>query len=550
MGHSISARVSQIGLPNVLIWAVVVICALPYCLYLVGVDSSVQTHVFEVPLTPGTAPQEVPHAALHTLEGRLTQTLLEWTAFCTAIFTVGLAFAHYAIRPRITPLVIGIALLCAATMETCNTLLLGRLFAVIADDRNFMPFTWTVGRFFNGVIMIVGAGMCLVTRRRWHIVSGVVLLVSLACSGIAYRIIQVSASRGHVPHLVFPGALVPRPYDAVPLIVFLLAGTVIYPRLYRRVPSGLCHALVISTLPNVAAQLYMTLSSSMWFDDYCNLAYGLKSIAYLVLFSGLMLDYVWMFREEELAVHRLTESQEILRARSTQLERTNANLEQRNAELDEFTAIASHDLQEPVRKLIAFSHLLRRDLGPNLAARAAQDVHFIVDAATRMQRLIRTLLALSRVGKAAVQHDRVCLETCVDQVLDGLAMRVQETGATIRRDPLPTVWGDPTLVAQIYQNLIENALKFTNHGPPVLRLTAEQHAGRWILGVQDRGVGLKPEDAEHIFAPFTRLHSQAAYAGTGIGLTICRKAVELHGGRIWVEAQPDIGAHFKFTFEA
>jgi light-regulated signal transduction histidine kinase (bacteriophytochrome) len=147
------------------------------------------------------------------------------------------------------------------------------------------------------------------------------------------------------------------------------------------------------------------------------------------------------YREEARAVQQLTATQQSLVERHAELEQANADLLRRNMELDDFNYVASHDLQEPLRKLIAFSEHLRQDLGPALPARAAQDVTFIVDAATRMQALIQDLLALSRTGRMAMQYAWVSLDTCVNDALEALAVRIQETAASIMRDPLPVVWG-------------------------------------------------------------------------------------------------------------
>lgn len=227
-----------------------------------------------------------------------------------------------------------------------------------------------------------------------------------------------------------------------------------------------------------------------------------------------------------------------------------AELARINAELDEFTHVASHDLQEPLRKLIAFGDWLRRDLGEDLPPRAAKDVEFITSAASRMQTLVQDLLKLSRAGKISMVRERVQLDQAADRALDALSLRIEETGAEIARDPLPQVWGDPTLLAQLYQNLIGNALKFAGEGPPQIRLTAERQGGEWVLGVKDNGIGIRPEYAEQIFKPFKRLHGRGGYEGSGIGLAVCRKVVERHKGRIWVESEEGRGAHFKFALPA
>ena len=236
--------------------------------------------------------------------------------------------------------------------------------------------------------------------------------------------------------------------------------------------------------------------------------------------------------------------------RTAELARSVEQLASANQELDAFVHISSHDLQEPVRNLISYSTLLRQDLGEDLSKDAEEDLHYITEAAKRMQRLVRDLLELSRSGRAAMKHEPVRLDDCVDESLEALRVRLEESGARVQRGPLPEVTGDRTLLTQLYQNLLGNAMKFSSGGQPVINLTAEQTGGFWQLGVRDNGIGLNPEYADQIFAPFKRLHGQTEYEGSGIGLAICRKAVECHGGKIWVESDLGNGAHFKFTLPA
>jgi len=236
-----------------------------------------------------------------------------------------------------------------------------------------------------------------------------------------------------------------------------------------------------------------------------------------------------------------------LAEQSRRLELANDELKRKNTELDQFTYVASHDLQEPLRKVTAFSGMLRQDLGDSLSERAEKDLGFILDAARRMQKLVQDLLALSRSGRVALKWETISLNQCVDQALETLAMRMKESRAEIIRDDLPEVWGDRTTLTQLYQNLLSNALKFTTAERPLIRLTADRINGRLILGVKDNGIGVEPKYAEQIFAPFKRLHGRGEYQGTGIGLAICAKTVERHGGKIWVESETGWGAHFKFT---
>lgn len=239
---------------------------------------------------------------------------------------------------------------------------------------------------------------------------------------------------------------------------------------------------------------------------------------------------------------------------ATQLEMTNhdltltkTELEQKNQELDEFTYVASHDLQEPVRKLVSFSKLLEQDAADALNEQASRDLEFIVDAAGRMRQLVQDLLALSRTGRSAMKSDRVCLEDCRKEALYALQMRIDESGAAIEGVEMPDVVGDRTMLTQLYQNLIGNALKFITDESPRVLLTVEDDGDQWILGVKDNGIGMKPEHADRIFKPFQRLHRRDQYEGTGIGLSICKKTVERHRGRLWVESTLGDGAHFRFT---
>jgi PAS domain S-box-containing protein len=256
----------------------------------------------------------------------------------------------------------------------------------------------------------------------------------------------------------------------------------------------------------------------------------------LLHFNGLCIDITERKRVEE-----------ALADRTAQLERANRKLAIINADIEEFINAASHDLQEPLRIIVAFSGLLRKDLGDSLPERAGKDFAFLTDAANRMQKLIQDLLALSRAGRVAKKREKISLGECADRALEALAIGVKQRGAQITRDKLPEVWGDSTLLTQLYQNLIGNALKFSGDPCPIIHLTFEEKDGEQIFGVKDNGIGIEPKYAQEIFQPFRRLHGRAEYEGSGLGLTICRRIVERHRGKIWVDSELGKGAHFRFT---
>jgi PAS domain S-box-containing protein len=237
------------------------------------------------------------------------------------------------------------------------------------------------------------------------------------------------------------------------------------------------------------------------------------------------------------------------RARAEQrLKETAAELARSNAELEQFAYVASHDLQEPLRMVASYTQLLARRYRGKLDDDADEFIGYAVDGAQRMQRLIQDLLAYSRVGTRGHAFEPVDCAAIVAQVVGDLRAAIAESAATVEPGVLPMVNADPTQLRQLFQNLIGNALKYRRPDvDPVVRITATRAGARWAFAVADNGIGIAPEYAERVFVIFQRLHTQAEYAGTGIGLAICKKIVERHGGRIRVEPTPGGGATFRFT---
>ncbi|WP_330173506.1 CHASE3 domain-containing protein [Streptomyces sp. NBC_01498] len=225
-----------------------------------------------------------------------------------------------------------------------------------------------------------------------------------------------------------------------------------------------------------------------------------------------------------------------------------AELSRSNAELEQFAYVASHDLQEPLRKVASFCQLLERRYSAQLDDRARQYIDFAVDGANRMQGLISDLLAFSRVGRLLTDHSAVDLEDVFDRTLYALSQSIEETGALVTHDPLPTVGGDRTQLGMLFQNLITNAVKFrAPERVPRIHLRARQTDGTWEFAVEDNGIGIAPEFADRIFVVFQRLHTRERYSGNGIGLALCKKIVEYHGGTIALDPGHTPGARFVFT---
>jgi signal transduction histidine kinase len=226
------------------------------------------------------------------------------------------------------------------------------------------------------------------------------------------------------------------------------------------------------------------------------------------------------------------------------------DLQRSNAELEQFAYVASHDLQEPLRKVASFTQMLQRRYQGQLDERADQYIDFAVDGAKRMQDLINDLLAFSRVGRMGEAMVPVDLNVKVEHALASLATRLEESGARVEVGDLPTVRGEASLLELVFANLISNGIKFRGEAPAVVSISAQRRTDDWCFTVRDNGIGIDAEYAERIFVIFQRLHPRSVYEGTGIGLTMCRKIVEYHGGTIWLDAEATNGTSFHFTLPA
>jgi light-regulated signal transduction histidine kinase (bacteriophytochrome) len=243
-----------------------------------------------------------------------------------------------------------------------------------------------------------------------------------------------------------------------------------------------------------------------------------------------------------------------IRAANESLELTNQKLDQQtcallrsNAELEQFAYVASHDLQEPLRMITGYTQLLAKRYGDRLGQDAGEYIGFMVDGAKRMRQLIQDILTYSRAGRG----DRPFAATDFDQVLRQslvtLQLAIEESGALVTHDELPTIDCDPGQMAQLMQNLLGNAIKYRDGRAPEIHVSCRRREADWLFGVKDNGIGIEPQYAERVFIIFQRLHTREEYDGTGIGLAVCKKIVERHGGKIWLESTPGQGSTFFFT---
>ena len=244
-----------------------------------------------------------------------------------------------------------------------------------------------------------------------------------------------------------------------------------------------------------------------------------------------------------LDINARKEAEEALAAKAQELSRSNAELEQ-------FAYVASHDLKEPLRMVSCYCQLLQRRFQGRLDATADEFIRFAVEGAGRMQNLIDDLLSYSRVNRKASPLKPVDCAAVLKDALTNLKIAVEQSHAVVTHDPLPTVPAHANQLIQLFQNLISNAIKFRSSRPPEIHVAVDLQENFWRFAVRDNGIGLDPKFSDRIFVIFQRLHTKAEYPGTGMGLAICKKIVEQHGGRIWVESEPGVGSVFYFSIPA
>lgn len=218
-----------------------------------------------------------------------------------------------------------------------------------------------------------------------------------------------------------------------------------------------------------------------------------------------------------------------------------------NQDLEQFAYVASHDLQEPLRMVATYTQLLAERYQGKLDADADKYIHYAVDGALRMQKLVQDLLSFSRVGRPGLVVESTDCNAALGEGLQNLGTAIQESGARVDYAQLPVVMADSSQLVQVFQNLVGNAIKFRGSEAPVIGVSAEEKGKEWAFSVTDNGIGIAVENAEKVFVIFRRLNTRAEYPGNGIGLSICKKIIERHGGRIWVESEIGHGSAFKFT---
>jgi len=521
-------------MPNWFLYVVIILCIAPFTLNMLGISFGISGAKLDLVAAQSYSPLQLLDAHFHRLSGAFSHTLLEWSAFCAAIFTVCLAFSHYVLTKDLTTPVIGSALFLAGCMDAFHTLAADRLIEAVADNSDLVPFTWAICRLFNAIILILGVVILLYRKPaspkaniRFLVVAG------LFFAAIAYLIINYAANAAVLPQTQYPDALVTRPYDVVPLIFYLFAGLYLFPKFYKKHPSVFAHALIIAMIPETIVELHMAFGSSALFDNHFNIAHFLKILAYVIPFAGLLMDYIHTYRskEREIAVREHAE---------IALRENMAELEETNRELDKFAYVASHDLKAPLRGIEHLATWITEDIDDPDAT--AGHLSMMTQRIKRMEKLLDDLLSYSRIGRQRMVARSVDTGDLVQVLFD---MATPPEGFHLRvAGNMPVFLTMEAPFELVIRNLINNAVKHHDKTDGTITVSSTDAGDFYEFRIQDDGPGIAEEFHEKIFEVFQTLKPRDEMEGSGVGLALVKKTVHVYGGAITVKSALGEGTRF------
>lgn len=478
-------------------------------------------------------------------------TIMEVVATLMALIVGILALIRYYAQRRDMVLMLGVGFIGTAVLDGYHAFVTSPAFAQYfpSPEITLLPWSWNASRTFLALSMLASwvAWQSESVRGEANRLSPDAIY-----AGALTAVLMTFCFFAFVPlgPAYFPDAVLGRPQEMIPAGL-LLAALIGFASTKHTLDQPLEHWMIFSMLTGLVCQAVFMSRSTALFDDMFDMAHILKIVSYGVAFVGFSTDISMTWRRTEHLTEELRSVNHHLERRvaerTAQLEIANRALEDSNLELQQFAYVASHDLQTPLRSMAGFAQVLEADYAPQLDSTARSHVARIVQACERMHTLVADILTFSRVEARACKFEPADLNQIVAQTAAMLEDEIQISNAEITYEELPTIAGDPAQLSQLLNNLIGNALKYQTTDTPKIHISAERRGQEWIISVRDNGIGIDAKHQDKIFEIFKRLHSQENYPGTGIGLAICKRIVDRHGGRIWLDSGPGAGSTFRFS---
>ena len=547
-------------IPTSLVIVVIAITLSPIVLLAFGVQFGMDAHLASTHQLALLPDSDLVNNIHLMMVGSQLHTLLEWCAIVIAVLTAVLAFSQFGLTGNITTPVLGVSLLSAGVMDAFHSLAAVRLLDTVANSSELVPFSWAVARTFNASILLLGASALLLPfgnagrRNPFRFI----LIIAGTMAFLGYIVIQWSISSSSIPVSIFPADIVKRPFDVIPLIIYILCGAFVFPVFKNKYPSIFADALILSMLPAVAVEMHMVFGSAALYDNHFMAAHFLKVIAYVVPFLGLLLDYSRTYRKDAMRTQQLHQTYRDLETRTQQLIKSNKTLEKSNQYKSEFMAGMSHELRTPLNSVIGFSRILLKDFSEDDGSRAYRAVVAIFRNSTHLLGLINDILDLSKIdaGRMSVTKTEFLISDVISEVKNQLTPLADEKKLEfnlINYARNVCVVSDEVKMKQIFLNLGSNAVKYTDRGSVTISVEREKGGplGSAIkITFKDTGIGIADNDKPKLFTEFGRAEDvlSRSIEGTGLGLMITEKLTHFLGGYLEFDSEFGVGSEFRVYF--